>query len=121
MSNPSTSVVVGQYLGEFIDSAPPRAGEVPRYGQADQPAVHAEYVDCAPRENAERTFTVLLRDRSVVTVRGYRLNYLPNTATSADPGSYAILSRTDGRETTVALFRVSEVTGIFSGEMRPGD
>jgi hypothetical protein len=119
MSKLSTSVVVGQYLGEFIDSVPPRTGEVPRYGQADQPAVHAEYVDTAPREDSEKTFKVLLRERGIVIVRGYRLDYLPNTANSADPGSYAILSRADGRETTVALFRVSEVTGIFSGEMRP--
>lgn len=62
-------------------------------------------------------FTVLLRDKRTVTVFGHELKYLRNNSNPSDPGSYGILSRVGGTETLVALFRVSAVIGVFSGEL----
>ncbi len=62
-------------------------------------------------------FTVLLRDKRTVTVYGHALQYVPNAANPTDYGSYGILSRVGGSEVLVALFRVSEVTGVFSGDI----
>lgn len=66
-------------------------------------------------------FTVLLRDKRTVTVFGHALKFVQNASNQTDYGSYGILSRTDGGEVLVALFRVSEVIGVFSGDMcEPG-
>ncbi len=66
-------------------------------------------------------FTVLLRDKRTVMVYGHALKYVQNASNTTDYGSYGILSRTDGGEVLVALFRVSEVIGVFSGDIRePG-
>jgi len=66
-------------------------------------------------------FTVLLRDKRTVTVFGDTLKYVQNASNQTDYGSYGILSRTDRGEVLVALFRVSEVIGVFSGDIRePG-
>ena len=66
-------------------------------------------------------FTVLMRDRRTVTVYGHALKYVPNGSNQTDHGSYGILSRTDGGEVLVALFRVSEVIGVFSGDINEPD
>ena len=66
-------------------------------------------------------FTVLLRDKRTVTVFGDTLQYVQNSSNQTDYGSYGILSRTDRGAVLVALFRVSEVIGVFSGDIRdPG-
>jgi hypothetical protein len=66
-------------------------------------------------------FTVLLRDKRTVTVFGHALQYVQNASNKTDDGSYGILSRTDGGDVLVALFRVSEVIGVFSGDVcEPG-
>lgn len=66
-------------------------------------------------------FTVLLRDNRIVTVLGHALKYVQNASNNTDYGSYGILSRTDRGEVLVALFPVSEVIGVFSGDMcEPG-
>ncbi len=63
-------------------------------------------------------FTVLLRDKRTVTVFGHSLKYLQNASNQTDNGSYGILSRTDRGEVLVGLFRVSDVIGVFSGDIR---
>jgi hypothetical protein len=63
-------------------------------------------------------FTVLLRDQRTVTVFGHALNYIPHPNTT-DPGSYGIFSQGSDGEVLVALFRVSEVVGVFSGDLHP--
>jgi hypothetical protein len=63
-------------------------------------------------------FTVLLRDQRTVTVFGHALTYVEHASTSTDDGSYGILARNEGGEVLVALFRVSEVIGVFSGDVR---
>lgn len=62
-------------------------------------------------------FTVLLRDKRTVMVFGHALKYVENASNKTDYGSYGILSRSDGGEILVALFRVSEVIGVFSGDL----
>ena len=50
-----------------------------------------------------------------------RLQYVQNSSNQTDYGSYGILSRTDRGAVLMALFRVSEVIGVFSGDIRdPG-
>lgn len=66
-------------------------------------------------------FTVLLRDQRTVTVSGHELKYIQNASNQTDYGSYGILSRSSGGEVLVALFRVSEVVGVFSGDLRESD
>ena len=63
-------------------------------------------------------FTVLLRDNRVVTVYGHALKYVQNASNSTDYGSYGILSRVDGGEVLVALFRAADVIGVFSGDIQ---
>jgi len=64
-------------------------------------------------------FTVLLRDKRTVTVYGHALQYIRGMASNPhDSGSYGILSRVGGAEVVIAFFRVSEVTGVFSGDIR---
>jgi hypothetical protein len=62
-------------------------------------------------------FTVLLRDKRIVTVFGHELKYVPNASNPSDYGSYGILSRVGDTEVLVALFRVSEVIGVFTGRL----
>lgn len=62
-------------------------------------------------------FTVLLRDQRTVTVYGHALKYIQNPLNPTDYGSYGILSRGSGGEFLAALFPVSEVIGVFNGEM----
>jgi hypothetical protein len=64
-------------------------------------------------------FTVLLRDKGSVTVFGHAVQYVPGMQSNPnDSGSYGILARAGGDEVFVALFPVTEVIGVFSGELR---
>lgn len=67
-------------------------------------------------------FTVLLRDQRTVTVVGHAVKYVAGPLSHPDEtGSYAIVSRVGSEEVFVALFRVSEVIGVYSGEIRDPD
>jgi hypothetical protein len=123
-SRPGANVgcqLVAEYVDEAeipADLAPGTNGPVPS-GQVVRPRVVADYLDqWAPDEGA-KDFVVLLRDSRAVTVRGHGLKYVENPSNPADFGSYAVLGRSAGEEVVVALFRVSEVTGIFNGDLRP--
>ena len=63
-------------------------------------------------------FTVLLRDNRTVAVFGHSLKNIQNASNSTDYGSSGILSHADGGEVMVALFPVSEVIGVFNGDIR---
>jgi hypothetical protein len=64
-------------------------------------------------------FTVLLRDKRTVTVFGHAVKYVPGMQSNPnDSGSYGILARAGGDEVLVALFQVTEVIGVFSGDLR---
>jgi hypothetical protein len=68
-------------------------------------------------QHDQNRFTVLLHDNRTITVFGHALQYVPNNSHSGDDGSYGILSHTDAGEVLVALFRASEVIGVFAGEV----
>jgi hypothetical protein len=65
----------------------------------------------------ENRFIVLLGDQRTITVSGHALTYVPG-AHPNDQGSYGILSRTPSGEVLVALFRVTEVIGVFRGDIQ---
>jgi hypothetical protein len=104
-------------IGEFVDEAEPSSGPACGRGEVDRSCVLGPYIDGGSSEEAIKPFTVLLKDNRVVTVRGCGLKYLANAGNPSDYGSYAVLAPAAGGEAIVALFRVSEVTGIFSGNM----
>ena len=104
-------------VGEFIDEAEPWNGPACRRAEVDRSCVLGPYIDVGSREAPIKPFTVLLKDNRVVTVRGSGLKYLANAGNPSDYGSYAVLAPAADGEVIVALFRVSEVTGIFSGDM----
>src|SRR5438128_1592002 len=104
------------YLGEFIEENPIPATPTPyAVGQPVRARLVARYVDSWPGDTTSKQFKVLLRDNRIVTVRGHALQYLQNPSNPSDLGSYAVLARAGEENFVVALFRVSEVTGIFSG------
>jgi hypothetical protein len=113
-------LLVGDYLDE---------GEVPEQlaslrdrptdrVRVDRPRLVADYLDRWGDEGAAKEFTVLLRDNRVVTVRGDAVTHVQNASNPADYGSYGIVIHSGERERLVALFPVTEVTGVFSGTVR---
>jgi hypothetical protein len=114
---PSTGVNTGCLLvGDYVDKN--EVGEQPTgiaVGVAEPTRMIASYVDSWPGDTGSKVFKVLLRDNRVATVRGHSLQYLQNPSNPSDLGSYAILARAGAEEVTVAIFRVSEVTGVFTG------
>jgi hypothetical protein len=114
-------LVVGEYVDEAeLPETLAHLRDAPTPGaQVERPRVVASYLDLWGRDDGVKEFTVLLRDNRVVAVRGHALKYMRGNASASDDyGSYGILLRAGEGETLVALFRVSEVTGIFSGEIR---
>lgn len=66
----------------------------------------------------ESRFTVLFRDDRTVTVVGHAVTFIPGMQSNAnESGSYGILSRVGNAEVLIAIFPVSEVLGVFSGEL----
>jgi hypothetical protein len=106
------------YCDRFIEFTHEAEVPVELLGASGEPVpteLVATYDAYGVRDDAVKEFTVLLRDNRVVTVQGHGLKYLQNPANPNDYGSYAVLGPGEGGEVVVALFRVSEVTGIFNG------
>lgn len=116
MATANAVIVQCTHVGEFIEEA--SASTIPAgAGEPVRPSVVFEFIEeGVPLEPALKTFTVLLRDSRVVTVRGHRLSHVEHP----HAGSYGVMLRSAAGEELVALFRVDEVTGIFSGQMQPG-
>jgi hypothetical protein len=93
----------------------------PRYGKCEvvPPVATLAFLDSASPQ-ADKMFKVLLRDQRMVVVRGHSLTFIPNATNPNDAGSYGIVARLDGREELVAVFRASEVTGVFDGTLQTG-
>jgi hypothetical protein len=117
MKNQADAVAGCSLVGEYVDE-----GELPEAPRAkaevERPRLVASYLDLWGRDDGTKEFTVLLRDRRTVTVRGHALKYLQIASNPTDCGSYGVLLRSGESEILVALFRVSEVTGVFSGNIR---
>ncbi|MBX9681028.1 MAG: DUF4843 domain-containing protein [Gemmataceae bacterium] len=64
----------------------------------------------------DRCFRVVFRDGATAAVVGTELKQLPAASNNpADPGTCSIVSRSTGRESTIAIFRIDEVAAIFDG------
>jgi hypothetical protein len=116
MATPNVGPVRCRHVGEFLDEAPPVSSPVAT-GQVVRPVTVVEFVEEAVVSTPLKEFTVLLRDGRVVKVPGHRLSYVqhPN---ATDAGSYGVMARGTLGEELIALFRVTEVTGIFSGQLQ---
>ena len=106
------------YAGEFVseNELPVPTGPASE-GRVQETEYVGTFVDYWPGDLALTDFRVLLRDNRVVMVRGHAVQYLPKPSSPSDVASYGILGRIAGQEVLVALFRASEVTGIFAGAM----
>jgi hypothetical protein len=109
---------VTPYRGEgelAVCSNPPAAFHVAFTNTPSEQHLEVKFLMSSAGE--ANKFTALLRDKGTVTVYGHALKYVQNSSNPADYGSYGILSRVDGAEVFVALFRVSEVRGVFRGDI----
>lgn len=126
--NEQCSELVTPYRGEATITVPPETSQgsektVPpstcHVSYANTPSEqHLEMRFSSSSTGDDNCFTVLLRDKRTVTVHGHSLKYVQNASNETDNDSYGILSRTESGEVLVALFRVSEVIGVFSGDIR---
>lgn len=113
-------------VGEFVEEAElPEAlaslgNALPSKARVERRLV-ASYLDLGSRDDGIKDFTVLLHDKRIVTVRGHALQYVQNASNPTDCGSYGVLLHGGEGAVLVALFRVSEVTGVFSGNLRVSD
>ena len=114
-------VVVGEYTdeGEVPEALAHLENGGPSNSEVERPRIVANYLDLWSRDGSEKEFKVLLSDQRVITVRGHSLKFVENVANPHDHGSYGIVLRAGDQEVLVALFRVIEVKGVFSGEMFP--
>lgn len=104
-------------VGEYVDEA-----EIPEQlthhpGEVVRPRVVAGYTDVWSADNALKEFTVLLKDSSIVHIRGHGLKLL-DTPSSKDAVSYGVKMDVGETEVIVALFPVNAVHGIFTGEIK---
>lgn len=112
--------VVGEYVDYGAVPALPekvRDLNLPR-GEVDRPRIVAEFVEAGSSAEELRQFKVLLRDKREVTVCGHSLEHVPGKESPEDPALYRVVIRSGDRDILVALFRASEVTGIFCGDLR---
>ena len=109
-------------VGEYVDE-----GEVPENlahlknsmrsnSQVELTRFVAHYIDSSSDDGLEREFKILLIDHRIVSVRGHSLKFVQNAGNPQDFGSYGIVSRQGDTEVLVALFRVVEVQGVFTGD-----
>ncbi len=104
-------------IGDFVDE-----GEVPTdiafgIGEPVRPHLIASYMDDWNQRDDSKEFTVLLKDGRVAAVRGQGLKLL-SVPEAEDGPIYGIVSRIANANEFVALFKSSEVVGIFLGEIR---
>lgn len=103
-------------VGEYVDE-----GELPTNGavHSGEPVrahIVASYLDHWSKDDGFKEFTVLLKDGRIAAVRGQGLRFLPNSETG-EGLFYGIITRTAPEEVFVALFKSSEVVGIFHGDI----
>ena len=122
MSNRTSTggLLVGEYSdeGEVPETFAYLKNHAPANSQVERPQLIANYLDLWSKDDSEKEFKVLLCDQRVVTVRGHSLKLVQNPANPQDYGSYGIVLRSGDQEVLVALFRVVEVKGVFSGDMQ---
>jgi len=75
----------------------------------------ASHVGLWGRDGDLKRFTVLFRDGRVAAVRGHGLKHEPHPVAGQDVFSIFVQAATE--EVTVALFKSSDVAGIFHGDL----
>src|SRR5687767_12519243 len=116
MTNHANAIVGSLLVGEYVDEAELPANLTFQCGEAVRPRIVANYLDLWGRDDGVKEFTVLLKDGRVLAVRGQSLKHSPHAVAGEDV--YSIVIRSAGDEVIVALFKSSDVAGIFHGEIR---
>jgi hypothetical protein len=102
-------------VGDYVDQAVPHNPHGVYGGEVARPQVVGDFVDVwAPNELKE--FTVLMKDGRVVTVRGQALKHSAHSIPGEDV--YGIVIGSGADEAIIALFKSSDVSGIFHGDVR---
>src|SRR5256885_1862030 len=115
MTNHANALVGCLLVGEYVDEAELPTSVAFSCGEVVRPQVVANYLDVWGRDDGKE-FTVLLKDGRELTVRGHGLKHSPHPVAGQD--LYSIVLRSASEEVTVALFKSSDVAGIFHGEVR---
>ena len=105
-------------VAEYVDEAEIPADPAVPVGEVVRPHIVASYLDYWSADQGIKDFTVLLKDNRMVTVRGHSLRIFPPTI-PGESGSYGVVIQSAGEEVLVALFKILEVIGIFSGKIGP--
>jgi hypothetical protein len=116
MTNHASANIGCLLVGEYVDEAELPTDLACHGGEVVRPQVVANYLDLWGRDDGFKDFTVLLKDGRVLTVRGQGLKHSPHPVAGQDV--YGIVIRSAGEEVIIALFKSSDVAGIFHGEMR---
>lgn len=116
MANCANAEVGCLLVGEYVDTAELPANGAFHGGEVVRPQVVANYLDVWGRDDGFKEFTILLQDGRVVAVRGHSLKHSPHPVAGQDV--YGIVIRDAHQEVVVALFKSSDVAGIFHGEVR---
>src|SRR5437016_3497863 len=98
-------------VGEYVDEGELPANLAFHRGEVVRPQVVANLLDLWGPDEGFKEFTVLLKDGRVVAVRGQGLKHSPHPVAGED--IYGIVVRSAGEEVLVALFKSSDVAGIF--------
>jgi hypothetical protein len=116
MKNQVSAITDCRLFGEYVDE-----GMVPEKacfheGEVVRPRMVADYCDDSKSADNCKDFTVLLRDGRELAIRGHALRHSPHAIAGEDV--YSIVMRNSGGESVIALFKSSDVAGIFHGETR---
>ncbi len=113
MTNNTNAEVGCRLVGEFVDDGGCHGTIALPPGEVVPTQVVATYVDLWRSEDGLREFTVLLKDGRSIAIRGNGLKHAIHPVAGEDV--YSIVVRNNIDEVTVALFKSSDVAGIFEG------
>jgi hypothetical protein len=115
-----TNVEVGcLFVGEFVDENDLQGECSLSRGEAVRPRVIAEFLDLWAKPEAEvKEFTVLLKEKGMVKVRGRGLKWIQAQHRGEGGGVFAVVDRSQEGEVIVAMFRNDDVIGIFNGVLQ---
>lgn len=116
MANTIPSTAGCLVVGEYVDEAEIATDEPLGRGEAARTDVVASFVDHWTSDDGLREFTVLLNDGRIAAVRGHQIKHDPHPLAGQDV--FSVVVRTETGESNVAVFKGSEVTGIFHGDLR---
>lgn len=116
MTNNTNAEVGCKLVGEFVDDGGCPSNVVLPSGEVVPTQVVATYLDLWRCADGLREFTVLLKDGRSIAIRGNGLKHAIHPVAGEDV--FSIVVRDNDDEVTVALFKSSDVAGIFEGDFR---